>query len=451
MRFQCLQKVVSILLGVSLIAGSSMVSAGASQARHYTIESPYASVDWDNWEQYKANLHTHSIASDGEVDFDEMIEYHYQLGYDILAMTDHGVVDRGWDQRPQIVPLFSLIKLQRTKGRLPTPLRTERLEQIASGTDRGGRGMTRVPLAAEQNAAVPNNSHVNSFFADWGQGKMGVDGDYETVVKNIDALGGLTVINHPGEWTGARDDAAKSSDPKIVSKFASLFVKYDSCLGFDINSKKDVRTANDRILWDNVLQLVVPYGRNVWGFATSDAHQLDVVDCGYTVHLMPENTVAEVRRSMESGTFFAVSRYLNGEKLGEGEPPVVERISATDSRTSSAGSSITIEARDYHEIRWIADGEVIATGETLSLDEHASEIGCYVRAEVQGDSGILYTQPFVISCEEAPVTPQEIPHYFDWSSLLRNIVDRLLNVIDTIHEGNVIFDAVIWLLFGITL
>lgn len=453
MHAKILCRLVALTLSVALLSCFGILPAGAvSEEKHYQIENPYAAVDWSTWKQYKANLHTHSIASDGEVDFNDMIETHYQLGYDILAMTDHAVVDRGWDIRPQIVPLFSLLKIQRTRGKLPTPLTAERYSQILSGTDRNGRGMTRVPLSAEQNGAVPNNSHVNSFFADWGQGKMGVDGDYETVVNQIDVLGGLTVINHPGEWTGARSDASRSSDPKIVSKFANLFVKYDSCLGFDINSKRDVRTANDRVLWDNVLKLVIPHGRNVWGFATSDAHQLDVVDCAFTIHLMPKNTIEEVRKSMEHGTFFAVSRYLQGEKLGEGEPPAVERISVADSASDAQnGSSITITAKDYDEIRWISDGAVIATGETLNLNAHEQEIGSYVRAEIQGDSGILYTQPFRITCGEKPATPEEIPQYFDWSALLRRLADRVLGFVADIHGGNQIFDAVTRLLFGIRL
>lgn len=33
---------------------------------------------------------------------------------------------------------------------------------------------------------------------------------------------------------------------------------------------------------------------------------------------------------------------------------------------------------------------MIATGATLNLNAHEQEIGSYVRAEVQGDSGTLY-------------------------------------------------------------
>ncbi|MBS5873926.1 MAG: hypothetical protein KIC46_07400 [Clostridiales bacterium] len=95
---------------------------------------------------------------------------------------------------------------------------------------------------------------------------------------------------------------------------------------------------------------------------------------------------------------------------------------------------------------------MIATGATLNLNAHEQEIGSYVCAEVQqGESGILYTQPFRIACEEAPSTPEDIPQYFDWSALLRKITDRTFGLVADIHEGNGIFDAATKLLFGIKL
>ena len=42
-----------------------------------------------NW--YKANLHTHTTASDGEVSADERVRQYRAAGYDVLAITDHRV------------------------------------------------------------------------------------------------------------------------------------------------------------------------------------------------------------------------------------------------------------------------------------------------------------------------------------------------------------------------
>ena len=53
--------------------------------RKFKITNPYADVDWDNWHHYKTNLHTHSTASDSQVDFSDMIKAYYDAGFDILA------------------------------------------------------------------------------------------------------------------------------------------------------------------------------------------------------------------------------------------------------------------------------------------------------------------------------------------------------------------------------
>lgn len=43
-----------------------------------------------NW--YKAGLHTHTIASDGQATLEERVEQYRSHGYSVLAITDHGVV-----------------------------------------------------------------------------------------------------------------------------------------------------------------------------------------------------------------------------------------------------------------------------------------------------------------------------------------------------------------------
>ena len=42
--------------------------------RKFKITNPYAGVDWDSWHHYKTNLHTHSTASDAQVDFSVSVD-----------------------------------------------------------------------------------------------------------------------------------------------------------------------------------------------------------------------------------------------------------------------------------------------------------------------------------------------------------------------------------------
>ncbi len=372
---------------------------GFDGTRRFAVKNPYATVDWNTWGHYRANLHTHSSASDGPSDFDEMIEAYYAKGYDILAMTDHGVVNRGWNVPPQRVPLISYKKLFSK----PRHLTDERYQQITTGSDRGGRGMTDVPFGIELNAASITLTHANGFFVDYGQGKWGRENDYEGPVAAVHALGGLTHLNHPGDRTRAKFDVKNARNPKSIRYFRDILLKYNSCLGIEIVNETDISTRNDRIFWDGLLESIIPLGRTVWGFANSDAHEADKIDSAFGVFMMPENTVANVRTAMENGTFFACSRLAFNE-LGEnfsaaGDYPAVTNITVNDEK-----GIIIIEGTNYDIIEWIAKGEMIATGDTLNLYEHENQIGRYVRAQLKGPGGICFTQAFITD-DGSPAPP----------------------------------------------
>ncbi len=415
----------------------------------YAITNPYAAVDWKNYGQYKASLHNHSIVSDGDNDFKYVIETYYSMGYDILAITDHGTVDRGWTE-PNYVPALQLaLGFRRENGfEKPTGLTQGRYNQITSGSDRGGRGMLRVPYGIENNPTSFNNSHVNSWFVDYGNGVLGGTSDYETPIKNVEALGGLSVINHPGEYTGARNekdfDKAYNEDYDYdINKFARLLKMYPSCLGIDVNSKGDYRTRHDRKLWDILLQKVVPSGRNVFAFASSDAHRLSAMDNGWTIMLMPSNTVDNLKECMKQGAFFAGSRYIkntpeleqfskevgynvadeNGQWYASPDlvQPVITNIAVDDKE-----DTIAITAENYLTIHWIADGKVIHVGSEIDLDDYSDEIGSYVRAEVFGEGGILYTQAFTLDYDGAPEAENKF--FFDWGNVVKLFADTILYV-----------------------
>lgn len=383
-------------------------------AKDYAITNPYATVDWNTWKHYRANLHTHSTASDGPLDFDKTIEAYYAEGYDILAMTDHGVVNRGWNTQPQTVPLISYYALFSK----PHFLTDARYNEILTGADRGGRGMIDVPFGIEQNAASISLTHVNSFFVDYGQGKWGRENDYETPIAAVDALGGLTHINHPGDRTLAKNDVKNAKDPKNIRYFNNLLVKYPSCLGIEVVNSTDLSTRNDRVFWDCLLEDIIPKGRNIWAFANSDSHSEDSIDSAFEIFMMPDNTIENVRTAMESGTFFACSRNAFNE-LGEdfiasGEYPTVTSITVDDST-----DQITVQGADYDTVQWISKGEIIATGNTIDLNEHEDRIGRYVRAQLKGRGGICFTQAFVT--DDGSPAPEEpvIPLYIElWDKLV---------------------------------
>ena len=51
-----MKKILCVLIAVLLIAAVAAPAAFAAAETDYTIVDPYAAVDWNTWQQYKANL-----------------------------------------------------------------------------------------------------------------------------------------------------------------------------------------------------------------------------------------------------------------------------------------------------------------------------------------------------------------------------------------------------------
>ena len=478
-------KLIALICSLAILAGVfSTIGLAVDADIDYIIISPYADVDW-SWEQYKADLHSHTTASDGDDSLKSMVETNYAYGFDIYAISDHGTVSRSFLEQEVIEELKFFLDIKNPNAEIvpleETGLTFEGLtynvvtengddyyyQVMEDGTE--GHKMLRVPYANEQNPTSLNNAHVNTWFVDYGHGIVGGTSEYETPIKNVDALGGLSVINHPGEYTNARDekyteDAYGDGYEYYIDKYESLLTKYPSCLGIDMNSKGDSRTRHDRKLWDILLMDLTPSGRNVYGIATSDAHRTTAAYTGYTRVLMPELTSAALQEALANGQFFAASRCLgNHNELAEYaeyllangsadaqawaqdildrqaedynakfeapydvEAPMVKSLIVDDDN-----DAIVLDVENEYCVRWIANGKTIAWGDTIDLDDYSDEIGTYVRAEILGEGGIVYTQAIMLEYEGAPETENKTQTLDLWwlASIIPDTIVKFLKEI----------------------
>jgi hypothetical protein len=368
--------------------------------KRYIIDNPYATVDWDNWSDYKSNLHTHSNISDGESHFNAMIEDYYAAGYDCLSMTDHGTVNYGWTASKSRHPMFGY---QFIVHGSPKALSSSRNQAITTGSDRNGRKMIDVPLGIELNGASTAKVHVCGWFVDAGDGDMemgasGISGVITAVQKNHNK-GGNTHVNHVGEWSGGNYNTS------FINDFTNVFKTYNTCLGFELVNTSDGRTSGDRVLYDKCLQVLAPLGRHLWGFCEDDAHDNGDVNRNANYLWMPSNTVANVRTCLQTGAFFASSKNSKGANelngvTGTGDYPRVSRITIDD-----VHSQITFNIAKATKARIVADGVLIDTKDcnasgdvvTFDLNSYESQINSYVRVYFTGGGGITYVQPFYLT------------------------------------------------------
>ena len=344
------------------------------------IVSPYKDVDWQNFGQYKAALHVHTSNSDGWTSFSRVIELHYQRGFDIVAITDHNMVTADW--------------VSAANG-----LTQERVDAINRGEGRDGRGMIHIPYTNEQS----RSDDLNSFFVNYNNSPGST---LRGTLQQIEEMGGISFLVHVGRYTGGsrfthmrratgNRGANASNDEATIQRYVDLFMEFPSCVGMEIVTARDWETANDRILWDNILTRTVPQGRFVWGFANDDSHRNRFIGQNYNIFLMRENTHENIRQAMISGSFYAVAR-VAGHELGNFFAPRRASPRIANIKVCEKTSSITIDAKNYSRIDWISNGRLIYSGKTFVPESHENRIGYYVRANIIGRGGIAFTQPFGI-------------------------------------------------------
>ena len=460
-----MKRIVSLLLcllivSVSLVPAASAQTQTESQTKKFIITNPYEQVDWDSWGTYKAQLHCHTNASDGYLTIHEFVQKHYDLDYDIVALTDHGTINRGWNNEPQLVPLLRFVKRERTQMADIIPLTEEEYSSYLNGTAASDsrthqNGMLDVPLGIELNMATPvADCHLTGYFAEYGQGLAGVYGDYETPSKGVRKKGGISMLSHVGEFVYPDKDSAdhvgQPVDEYYSNKFARIFLdNAGSSVGMGINSATDAHTRCDRILYDSILQRTIPNGVVPWGFTFSDSHNERSLNDAYTMMLMENFTIEDFRSSMENGLCFGVSHYSNGVELNgmeempnlteeeieenkiylSNDTPMVTRVTV-----DAQSETISIEGEHFNEITWVSNGNVIKRDSNITTGsaelylhdpDLLSDPSLYVRFYITGENGICYSQPFVLNVEGETFQPVNVPKTHDVSTFLRALVTVL--------------------------
>lgn len=334
----------ALLLAVVALTGCARATP------EWEIHNPYAAVDWERHQQYKANFHTHTTMSDGGGDPETVIDRYAELGYAVLALTDHDTIS---PRREPDDP---------DRHRTTWPWES-------FGRDPAALGM----VAVEGNE-ISRLHHIGSYFNDYGDAGLPSE---EAAFEEIGRRGGLAVLFHPGRYD------------KSVDWYAGMYRSYPHLIGLEIYNQGD-RYPDDRRTWDAILAEIVAE-RPVWGFSNDDMHSLSRhLGRNWNVLVLPELTEERVRRAMEEGVFF----YVYAPEGHEGPEPAAIRSVLVDERRGRIG----IEAAGHDRIEWISGGATVHEGDSVDLSEVA-DIAGYVRAVIHAAEGeaVVGTQPFRVA------------------------------------------------------
>ena len=334
----------------------------------------YDGIDWSSINRFKANFHTHTSQSfDTKFATHEVVDLYNQAGYSILALTDHDANPYPWEQFDLYNPAAES-RSPSTLGMLAIP----------------GVELSKDNRNTWDEKTGGNFNHHNDFFT----GRKGQEfASLRESYAYTDAIGGLQIINHPGQyWNLATSyTPGEKNSPQW---HAENFTLYDCLVGLEVYNQGN-RRPNDRILWDQILSITMPE-RPVWGYSNDDTHTREQYFRNYQFMLMPSLDAESLKTAMRGG-----HHYFSYEYTGSGEDKA-PHISAIDHDVNA--STITIDTPDADEIQWISSTDipsgaspsarkstVIGYGKTFC---YTGFLGSYVRALLKNDYGETCTQPF---------------------------------------------------------
>lgn len=215
----------------------------------------------------KGGLHCHTTRSDGEDSPEKVIRYHYENGYDFLALTDHRIYN--YQNFAPEVPITILpgIEFDTHYFKLDG-FGNHTFHTVAVG-----------PLKEDGNGFDQDESMVSATVT--GQE------EYQPYLDTFHQKKNLTILCHP-EWS--------CTPPRLFEKLQGDFameiwnsgsVKYD-----DMDM--------DAPYWDEILG----QGKRVFGVAADDGHYMDEHCLGW-VMVNAENKVSSILEALEKGAFYS--------------------------------------------------------------------------------------------------------------------------------------------------
>lgn len=346
---------------------------------------PYDGLEWEETEQHLAQFHTHEPRNTIR---DDTSIHEPSIDAETIPIDDLGKNNLSPASSPRTLlkkyrnvgyTVFSLTEheyyVERSKYKdVPYEEMPERLDQTSwpwakwdiDPAELGVVALSGTELRASHHGSLHD---VIGLDTDIGHGRQV---PMSTLLDRIANQGGLAILPHPSKY----------NDASNYKQYVSVFEAADILLGMEIFNANDRYPSRE--LWD---KLLMHFGsdRPIWAFAGDDYHGRARPRDGKRfnrsriVLLLPTHSKDAVREALIEGQFYV-------QHNGDHHAPFIHSIDVTD-------DAISVDSPDAVEIEWIADGEVVATGETV-LDDRLVD-RTYVRAEVHGDGrAVSCTQPF---------------------------------------------------------
>jgi len=292
-----------------------------------TWVSPYKDINWNTVIRAKAQFHTHTTLSDGDLSPEELIDAYAKAGFNVLAITDHWKVTYPWENFNRSAISTGMLDIQ----------------------------------GAEPSFRGPGQHHIISLYSNL----TGKEMEFDQALNIINMIGGLASFAHP-----ARSTERNNNKP---SDYFNYLRKYHQIYGIDIFTRA---TFSEPERWPIGMKLyadILDYfgeasstgWRPIWMTSTDDLHKIEDINQGFQIQLVDTLNKDHIYNSLLKGNFFWVAN------AAEADPPVITSIDF-DKR------SIKVKGSGFDKISWYFNNHVIHEGNTFNAVKNAGEDVYYV-------------------------------------------------------------------------
>ncbi len=339
---------------------------------YFIAYDPYEGVDWFGWHRALAQHHDHI----GRLSLSRIRAYD-QAGYNVIAALDYAGKRSGGTAycTYRLWPVYQYLPGFASDQQVLATLSNIRLF---------------IPAMEEIGCHHITSPFSTTYIELWEPAYCGTrqTWHYQTSQQCIDLInqyGGMAIIAHPTENANYYLNLQNYKGIEIVNAhYYRLWL-----LG---QSQSDYN-EHFQAVWD---ELLTNKDTKIWGFAVNDWwgpwNNINdaYIDSGKIMVMLPAYSLTDYRNSIEKGCFFAIHDCGVG-KQNKGKYPVIAEIEVTND---------TININTDGNVTWIANGQIIAQGNSIDLTEYERQANYkYVRAEISNSYGTVFTQPWTLTLQ----------------------------------------------------
>lgn len=390
LKYIPMNKGIPKYLSTLLIALAGFTFVSCNQADKREFWSPWEQINWTAVGHYDAEFHTHPGLGDEQYDPHQTIDRYHQEGYRILTIAAHDY-DIPSDYINTLYPWSELSSIFEIIKDLENPTEDNKTYAQMANEPYQDRNPVELGMVSVEGCEISAPHHVVSLFNPLSQGAA----TEEETFQRIAELGGIAYFAHPGRYL-----ARKSYD---LQWYLQMYRNFDILIGQSVYNRKD-NHPGDRAFFDEVAHNLGA-NRPIWLFGEDDMHYETTLGWNRNVVLienfqpgslhpdLPDGSAPDVKHTLINGLFYLW-------KPAEQYTPRAFNI--TDFRLDKNTLTLTIDQETLVEhILWksfdpqLKETVVLAQGPSIAMSQVPIHTR-FVRAEISGQQGTLYTQPFYI-------------------------------------------------------